>query len=136
MLERSFSAEMDLLGEMLGFILGEAKIQGFSPSQLFKIELVAEEALVNVIHYAYPEEKGSVTVEMDKESEGYWRIRIKDQGVPFDPLDQHKAHDDGVPLEEMRDGGWGIDLIKKSVDRLEYHHDGVSNTLTLFVALS
>ena len=50
---RTFSASLEQLHEMLYWIRDAAEKMGFGSSDLYKIELAAEEALVNVIHHSY-----------------------------------------------------------------------------------
>ena len=47
------SAKMENLGRLIESVSGCAKAQGFEEEKISKIELAAEEALVNIFHYAY-----------------------------------------------------------------------------------
>ena len=53
-------AKLENLGKFLKFISRLAEQNGFSASVVKEIELATEEALINIIHYAYPESVGEV----------------------------------------------------------------------------
>ena len=103
---------------------------GLALEFLSKIDLALEEALANVIMYAYPEGTvGDVTLSM-KVGDNAIRMEISDRGVPFNPLQQQEADLD-VPLEERKIGGWGIHLIKEIMDSVAYEYHEGRNVLKL-----
>jgi sigma-B regulation protein RsbU (phosphoserine phosphatase) len=96
-----------------------------------KINLALEEALANVIMYAYPEgTQGEVTLSMKVEGNAI-RMEISDRGVPFNPLQQQQEADLDVPLEERKIGGLGIHLIKEIMDSVAYEFHEERNVLRL-----
>lgn len=100
------------------------------PSHLTKINLALEEALANVIMYAYPNgSTGEVTLGM-KEVNSVIHMKISDKGVPFNPLQQQDV-DLNVSLEERRIGGLGIHLIKEIMDKMDYEYKDESNILRM-----
>lgn len=100
------------------------------PALLPSVDLALEEALVNVMMYAYPEgTKGEVTLAAKVEN-GMIQFEMRDQGVPFNPLQQKEADLD-VPLEERQIGGLGIHLIKEIMDELGYVHEMDHNILKM-----
>ena len=102
---------------------------------LSSVNLALEEALANVIMYAYPKDaQGEVTLSAKVNGEGIL-MEIKDMGAPFDPLQQPEANLD-VPLEERQIGGLGIHLIKEIMDEVEYARVGGRNVLKMRKKLS
>lgn len=100
------------------------------PSLLPSVNLALEEALANVIMYAYPEgTQGEVTLSA-KVSDNVIRMEISDRGVPFNPLQQQEANLD-VSLEERQIGGLGIHLIKEIMDEVEYAYEDGRNMLRM-----
>ena len=94
------------------------------------VNLALEEALANVIMYAYPEgEVGDATLEMEVENDSIL-MTIRDRGIPFNPLLQQEADLD-IPLEERRIGGLGIHLIKETMDAVEYAYEEEKNILSM-----
>jgi len=103
---------------------------GLAPELLSKIDLALEEAMANVIMYAYPEgTEGDVTLSMKVEDNAI-RMEISDSSVPFNPLQQQEADLD-VPLEKRKIGGLGIHLIKEIMDSVAYEYHEGRNVLTL-----
>ena len=103
---------------------------GLAMESLSKIDLALEEALANVIMYAYPEgTEGDVTLSMRVENNAIC-MEISDGGVPFNPLQQQEADLD-VPLEKRKIGGLGIHLIKEIMDSVAYEYREGKNFLKL-----
>lgn len=97
---------------------------------LSKVDLALEEALANVIMYAYPEgEKGEVTLTANV-ADNTICMEIRDKGTPFNPLEQKEA-DLNVSLEERKIGGLGIHLIKEIMDEVAYAYENGHNILSM-----
>lgn len=100
---------------MLQFICKQAQAVGFEGSFASKIELAAEEALVNIIHYGYPEKKGNISIKCLPLDQGI-RIQIQDKGIAFDPTDHAKT----ITFNTEAIGGHGILFILKCMDEVQY----------------
>ena len=95
-----------------------------------KMNLAIEEAVVNVMTYAYPSgTKGEVRIEA-KARESYVEFVISDDGKPFDPTEVNAA-DTTSPAEERSIGGLGIFLVKHYMDKVKYKYIDGQNVLTL-----
>ena len=127
-------ATLDNLEELLGFIVEQARVLGFPDERLNGLELAAEEALVNVVSYAYPAEHGPVSVECRSEN-GMFHMDIRDQGQPFDPT-LGVAPDLSQGVEERGVGGLGIFFIKRFMDKMAYRREGDTNVLSLEARLN
>ena len=127
---RQFRAALSELDQMMLWV--REVLDQCSPSspKTRKIELAVEEALVNVIHYAYPTLPGIVEVVYDKNSENLIFI-IKDKGIEFNPLEGQEPFDRESPLEERNIGGLGIHFIKNTADSVNYQRVDGWNILTL-----
>jgi serine/threonine-protein kinase RsbW len=114
------------------FVTDAGTRAGLSEDALFKLELVLEEVVVNVIQYAYADgAPGDVAVGW-KHDGGEFVVQVKDAGVAFD---QMAGEDPDVTqkIEERGVGGLGRFLTRQMADRLEYERrDGV-NMLTFAV---
>ena len=125
------SAKLENLGTFIRSLSNCAKTQGFGQEKISRMELAAEEALVNVFHYAYPEQPGDV--EMICRLQGKrLAIEIIDSGIPFDAP--------AMPVPEVIDGdherepgGLGILLMKKVMDEVRYRREKDRNILTLII---
>ena len=95
-----------------------------------QLNLALEEAVVNVMSYAYPEgTKGYVDIKAESD-ETYMKFIITDRGTPFDPTTREEV-DTTLPIEERRIGGLGIFLVRKMMDAIEYEYKDGQNILTL-----
>ena len=95
-----------------------------------KLRLAVEEAVVNVMKYAYPAGTAG-TVNIRVRSNGSWlKFILTDAGVPFDPT-QKPVPDITLPAEQRPVGGLGILLIRKAMDTVRYEYTDGKNILTL-----
>ena len=95
-----------------------------------QLQLAVEEAVVNVINYAYPPDTtGDVNIETIA-SDTQIQFIISDSGTPFDPTLQPDA-DTSLSAQQRPIGGLGIFLVRQIMDTVAYRHDGTHNILTL-----
>ena len=103
------------------------------------INLALEEAVSNVMLYAYPgRNDGKVFVEFAKakDEQGEKLIfTISDSGIPFDPTAKPEA-DITLSAEDRAIGGLGIHLVRKLMDEIRYERQDEKNILTLVKILS
>jgi len=131
MLPRSLQLEARIvnLGSALAFVGECAAELDWAGARLPNIELVIEEAVVNVFKYAYPDGDGSVELSCAGDAESFL-VRISDEGVPFDILAAPEP-DLEADIEEREIGGLGCYLIRQLTDRVSYRRDGDRNLLEL-----
>jgi anti-sigma regulatory factor (Ser/Thr protein kinase) len=124
-------AQTEQLGQLTELL--HQQLEGTScPSKtVLALELVLEEAFVNIATHAYTREGGMVSFscQVDKQL-GLVTLCFKDQGVPFDPLTRQEP-DITLSAAERPIGGLGIYLIKKTMDKCNYVYDRGCNILTL-----
>jgi serine/threonine-protein kinase RsbW len=131
MLVKTVPARMENLHELLAFIREQAERGGFGKDALDRMELVAEEALVNVFHCAYaPGQEGEVEVRLSGEDGPALDVEIRDRGTPFDPLSLGEP-DLGADIPERKIGGMGVFLIRRMADGVRYRWERDSNILNL-----
>lgn len=130
MVMKKMPARVESLHELLTFIRGEANKRGFSESTLNRIELVAEEALVNVFVHGYAQNQGQVEVRCLVADDPALTIEIHDTGVAFDPLSLADP-DIQSDLTMRKIGGMGVFFIRKMADRVSYRREGNSNVLAM-----
>ena len=121
---------MENLYELLAFISGCAEKKGFTKDAINRIELVTEEALVNVFLHAYAEEDGQVEVRCDLTDDEALIVEIRDAGIFFDPLALAQP-DLSTNVTERKIGGMGVFFILKMTDRISYHREEDTNVLSL-----
>ncbi len=95
-----------------------------------KLRLGVEEAVVNVINYAYPSDnEGNITINMMSDGHSL-RFQIIDEGVAFDPTAKQKT-DTTLSVEDRQIGGLGILLVRELMDSINYERVEGKNILTL-----
>ena len=103
---------------------------GFDMSTTMSLNLAIEEAVVNVMNYAYPHDtKGEVTI-IAKANDERLKFVIIDSGTPFDPTVKGEA-DITLSAEDRPIGGLGIHLVRKIMDSINYERIDGKNVLTL-----
>ncbi len=130
-MEKSFPSSLSQLYDMLGFIRAFAERLHFSQDLLLKIELACEEALVNVISYAFSDQKGMIEIRCIELANRGIKIVIQDNGVHFNPLTEVKDVDPMTPLENRNLGGYGVFLLRHVMDEVDYQRIEDRNVLTL-----
>ena len=96
-------------------------------------ELAIEEVLVNIYHHAYHDHSGWVEVVLRQEP-GQLVIEVADEGPPSDPTAAASPRSD-LPPRVRPVGGWGLQLIRRSVDELRYRRELRRNVLYLICYL-
>lgn len=128
--KRIFPAKLDQLYSMLLWIR-ELALPFCTTIQLKEIELACEEALVNIIHYAYKGNEGDIELEFNQQDRKKIQITIKDRGSFFNPLLEERKIDLSASLQERPEGGLGIMMIRKYMDEIHYKRINSSNVLML-----
>ena len=97
---------------------------------VMSLNLALEEAVTNVILYAYPDgTDGLVDIEATVRDDSLEFV-ISDSGKPFDPTAAPEA-DVTLGFEEREIGGLGIYLTKNLMDDVRYEYRDGQNILTL-----
>lgn len=102
----------------------------FTPELNFNLNLVLEEAISNVILYAYGKEEQKEISLVAYLSDNNLVFVLTDSGMEFDPT---KVPDADVTLsaEEREIGGLGIYLIRQIMNTVEYQRIDGKNVLTM-----
>ncbi|MBR1447959.1 MAG: SpoIIE family protein phosphatase, partial [Prevotella sp.] len=112
------------------FIDEVAEDAALDASQTMSLNLAIEEAVVNVMEYAYPEgTKGTVNI-VATIVNGVLSFVISDSGKPFDPTAKAEV-DTTLSAEERPIGGLGIHLVRQIMDDVAYERKDNKNILTL-----
>ena len=95
-----------------------------------KLKLAVEEAVVNIIDYAYPSgTEGTIEIHFEADSDCL-RFIIADTGAEFDPTSVSKA-DTTLSVEDRPIGGLGVFLVRNLMDNINYERLGGKNILRL-----
>ena len=93
--------------------------------------VAVEEIFVNIASYAYPDGDGNASLSFGfDENERLMTLIIKDNGVPFNPLEKAEP-DITLSADEREIGGLGIFITKKTMDTVSYAYENGENILTM-----
>ncbi|MBR5211631.1 MAG: ATP-binding protein [Bacteroidales bacterium] len=101
-----------------------------SPDIVFNLNLVLEEAVVNIINYAYPKEEHESIYLSARMHEGSIVLVLTDTGKEFDPTAAPEA-DVTLSADDRQIGGLGIFLIRQIMNEVKYERIEGKNVLTL-----
>lgn len=122
--------QIEEIPSLAAFIEEVCEVAGASASVTMNMNLALEEAVTNVMLYAYPKgEQGTVTITAEV-AQGTLTFVITDSGKAFDPTAQAEA-DVTLGVEERPIGGLGIFLVRQLMDRVGYERKDDCNVLTL-----
>ena len=117
-----------------GFVDRIRKENDLAPALAARIHLALEEAVCNVIMYAYPEGTAG-TLDLDAVREGNrLQFTLSDRGKAFDPTAVPEA-DLTTRVEDRPIGGLGIHLVRSIMDSIRYKRLDGMNVLTMIIYL-
>lgn len=125
-------ARMEHLEDFIQFVLAGAKDHGFPEKKMKEIELATEEAVVNVINYAYDDNTGNIEITCKPEGDKDFEIEIIDSGRPFNVLSV-KGPDLTSDIEDRSIGGLGVFFMKQFMDDVKYRREDGKNVLTFII---
>jgi len=103
---------------------------GMPEESLFKLQIVLDEMVSNVIKYAWPE-AGVHEIEIRiAVRDGSVEVEIVDDGRMFDPRDAPRR-DKPLARQRLQPGGLGVQITKQLIDRIDYARIGNRNHTTL-----
>jgi anti-sigma regulatory factor (Ser/Thr protein kinase) len=122
-------ADMASFVALREFVMDAAKAAGLNKEQLWKLELVFEEVVVNVIRYAYPAGTPDTVSVGYAVHENHFAVQVRDSGKPFDPI-AGADPDLTLGIAERRIGGLGRFLTRQLASHAEYARQDGHNVLT------
>lgn len=123
--------DIEEIAALNAFILSIGRSQGWDDSTIKGIKLALEEAVSNIILYAYaPGVKGRITI-VALCHDGEAEFRITDSGQPFNPLEHEVDIDTKANVDNRGIGGLGIFLMRRYMSQLSYEHSHNTNNLIL-----
>jgi sigma-B regulation protein RsbU (phosphoserine phosphatase) len=103
-----------------------------NPGLATKINLALEEAVTNVVMYAYPKgTKEKINLEAVRDGNTL-RFTLTDRGRVFDPTAAPKANI-SASLKDRPIGGLGIHLVRTIMDSVTYRRAEGKNVLTMTI---
>ena len=127
--------DIEEVPKLAAFVDEVCEVLGFDMQTTMSLNLAMEEAVVNVMNYAYPAgTHGDVNIEAEANDERL-KFTIIDRGAPFDPTTKVNV-DTTLSVEDRPIGGLGIHLMRQLMDSINYERINGKNVLTLRKKLS
>lgn len=123
------------LAQVRRFVGEQAEAAGLSHRAVDEVQLAVDEACANAIEHAYGGREDGEVVVRAKSEPGRFRVVICHTGVPFDP-NRYRPTDLGEAAQYRRKGGFGVMLMNRLVDRIEYRKRGRKNEVHLVKLLN
>lgn len=118
------------LEEVRNFVARHAVKAKFPEQAVEQFKIAVDEACTNVIKHAYRGEDAhridiAVIVEKDR-----FTVRIQDQGRAFRP-EVYTEPDIFALAKKRRSGGFGVHIMRRLMDNVEYRQHGGTNEVLL-----
>jgi sigma-B regulation protein RsbU (phosphoserine phosphatase) len=96
------------------------------------LRLAVEEAVVNIMNYAYPQgTRAVILIEVDADADNETlTFVLRDEGVAFEPT-AYQEVDVDTHVSQQKVGGLGIHLMRHYMDSLSYERKDGQNVLTM-----
>ena len=118
------------LERVLSFVSDLCVRNSIPPEIEYDLNLAMDEIITNVAKHAYPGDgKHQFSLQITLSNEEFV-ARVEDDGIKFNPL-EHPTPDLDAPLEERKEGGLGIFLIRQIMTSVEYQRVAGRNIVTL-----
>jgi sigma-B regulation protein RsbU (phosphoserine phosphatase) len=128
-LSLTIPADARYLSAMRALVGEAAEIAGFDPDACKDIVLGVCEAVSNIITHCYRGRSGPITVHCRLAGDRL-EVRLRDFGPKPDPAVLH-----GRDLDDVRPGGLGLHIIRRTMDEAEFdfsHPDGTELRLVKY----
>ncbi len=127
--EQTFPGQLNQLARIGEFVAEAARQMDMDDRDIFAIQMAVDEAATNVMLHGYDEDKGSLRVTCWQRADDFV-VEIRDRGRPFDP-NAVPEPDLYSPLEERREGGLGIYLMRRMMDQVDFSREGDVNVVCM-----
>ncbi len=124
------SASTSELERIRAFVADHARRFGFNEEDVQDIRLAVDEACTNIIKHAYQwrdDKEIQIRIGM-RDSE--MLVSIIDEGVPFNPKN-YSIPSTQDQLDQKKRSGYGILLIRKLMDKVEYRNKKSRNEIRM-----
>ncbi len=129
-MKKKFNPIKDKSSEIIEYLMSSPDIPD-DEALRFKLRLSIEEAVENVVRYAYDGGIGWLEAEIRFDQDTLvLTIELRDAGVPFNPLERDEP-DVTLSAEDRNIGGLGIFICKKMMDDIQYRYEDGNNVLIM-----
>lgn len=111
-------------------VISAAQDAGYSEMQLMRIEVVLEESFLNVVHHAYHDRGGEVTIVCELTDEGLFQLTLIDRAESF-KVKPASDHTPDESIDVRKPGGCGITLIRTMTKSAVWRREDDCNILSM-----
>lgn len=131
MKELTLEAAIENIAQVTEFINARLETVGCETRTQRLIDVAIDELFSNIARYAYAPQTGMATIRIDVNQElRTVEISFLDAGTPYNPL-THEDPVSGLTCKERKEGGFGIYIVKKSMDDIRYEYADGYNVTTI-----
>ena len=126
------TSEVKFLYSLCDFVVHHGRLAGLDDKEIGKIRITIYEACLNVIEHAYHSHADKwidLSVQYNTKK---MVIIIKDYGLSF-KMKPNAEYDVNRAVDERRKGGFGMHIIRRSVDHVEYRPDKVNGNMLILI---
>lgn len=116
-------AGLDDLAVVRAFVERHAHAAGLSQDGAAELVLAVDEALSNCVEHGLRGNQGEIEVCVEPQSDAL-RVIVRDDAALFDPTRATPARLDLSPLDRAGPGGFGLELMHRLVDGVDYRVTG------------
>ena len=129
--ELTLEAAIENIAQVTEFINARLETVGCETRTQRLIDVAIDELFSNIARYAYAPQTGMATIRIDVNQElRTVEISFLDAGIPYNPL-THEDPVSGLTCKERKEGGFGIYIVKKSMDDIRYEYADGYNVTTI-----
>jgi anti-sigma regulatory factor (Ser/Thr protein kinase) len=102
------------------------------PKIVYAVELILEEALINVIDYGYDDDDEHEIMIQIRLDQNQVAIKLEDDGKKFNPLTIPRIDTSKQALERL-EGGLGIHLVRNMMNSMAYNREKGRNIFEIWI---
>ncbi|MBR3737250.1 MAG: SpoIIE family protein phosphatase [Eubacterium sp.] len=127
--ELTIDAKLENVEKAIDFVAEKVGKMPFSLKEKNRIEIAVDEIVSNVARYAYGDGVGEVNIRVESDDEGM-TLTVTDSGIPYNPLEKEDP-DLTLSADERGIGGYGIFIVKNTMDKIDYEYSDGKNILII-----
>ncbi|MBR5720999.1 MAG: ATP-binding protein [Clostridia bacterium] len=128
--EITVEAEVTGIEKAMDFVSEKIGDLPFTFRDRSRIEIAVDEILSNIVNYAYEGGKGTANLKIESDENGVV-LTVTDSGTAYNPLEKEDP-DITLSADERGIGGYGIFIVKKTMDKVDYERKDGLNILKLY----
>lgn len=123
-----FEADLGQLARIREYVTESAETLGVGAAAFDDLRLAVDEAVTNILLHGY-DGSGGIDIDVAARNRDIV-IRLRDRAKPFDPVNAAPETMD-PPESHTKLGGFGLYLMSRAMDEIEYRRLDSENELTL-----